>query len=96
MPKPVPVNLPVPGTFFTPRYLGCTGISMTIDWYKEFVNLDYEPAKDDLICLYYFEPAAGIRSREAVGRIASESSTGTWTTLYHPSTPYERSQGYRI
>ena len=50
---------------------------MTIDWYKEFVNLDYEPAKDDLICLYYFEPAAGIRSREAVGRIASESSTGT-------------------
>ena len=55
---------------------------MTIDWYKEFVNLDYEPAKDDLICLYYFEPAAGIRSREAVGRIASESSTGTWTTLH--------------
>jgi ribulose-bisphosphate carboxylase large chain len=33
---------------------------MTIDWYKEFVNLDYEPVKDDLICLYYFEPAAGI------------------------------------
>jgi ribulose-bisphosphate carboxylase large chain len=82
LPKPVPVNLPFSGTFFTLRCLGCTGISMTIDWYKEFVNLDYEPAKDDLICLYYFEPAAGIRGREAVGRIASESSTGTWTTLH--------------
>ena len=82
LPKPIPVHLPLSGTFFTPRCLGCTGIYMTIDWYKEFVNLDYEPAKDDLICLYYFEPAAGIRSREAVGRIASESSTGTWTTLH--------------
>ena len=55
---------------------------MTIDWYKEFVDLDYTPAPDDLICLFYFEPAAGIRSREAAGRIASESSTGTWTTLH--------------
>ncbi len=55
---------------------------MTIDWYKEFVNLDYTPAADDLVCMFYFEPAAGIRSKEAAGRIASESSTGTWTTLH--------------
>jgi ribulose-bisphosphate carboxylase large chain len=55
---------------------------MTIDWYKEFVDLDYTPASDDLICMFYFEPAAGIRSKEAAGRIASESSTGTWTTLF--------------
>ena len=53
-----------------------------IDWYDEFVELDYAPAKDDLICLYYFEPAKGISPREAVGRIASESSAGTWTTLH--------------
>jgi ribulose-bisphosphate carboxylase large chain len=52
-----------------------------IDWYDEFVDMNYTPAKDDLICLYYFEPAKGISAREAIGRIASESSAGTWTTL---------------
>jgi ribulose-bisphosphate carboxylase large chain len=55
---------------------------MAIDWYKEFVDTRYAPGKDDLICLYYFEPAAGITKEEAAGRIASESSTGTWTTLH--------------
>ncbi len=53
-----------------------------IDWYDEFVDLDYSPATDDIICLYYFEPAKGISAKEAVGRIASESSAGTWTTLH--------------
>jgi len=55
---------------------------MAIDWYNEFVDLNYTPARDDLVCLFYFEPAAGIGPEEAVGRIASESSTGTWTTLF--------------
>lgn len=53
-----------------------------IDWYMEFVDLHYSPAKDDLIVLFYYEPDAGISRQEAVGRIASESSTGTWTTLF--------------
>lgn len=53
-----------------------------IDWYDEFVDFGYKPAKDDLVCLYYFEPAKGISDREAIGRIASESSAGTWTTLH--------------
>lgn len=53
-----------------------------IDWYDEFVDLNYNPAKNDLICLYYFEPAKGISAKEAIGRIASESSAGTWTTLH--------------
>ena len=55
---------------------------MAIDWYNEFVDKNYEPSKDDLVCLFYFEPAAGITENEAAGRIASESSTGTWTTLF--------------
>ncbi|MFA4859580.1 type III ribulose-bisphosphate carboxylase [Methanoregula sp.] len=55
---------------------------MAIDWYNEFVDLNYTPARDDLVVLFYFEPAAGIGREEAVGRIASESSTGTWTTLF--------------
>lgn len=53
-----------------------------IDWYDEFVDMNYNPSKDDLICLYYFEPAKGISAKEAIGRIASESSAGTWTTLH--------------
>jgi ribulose-bisphosphate carboxylase large chain len=55
---------------------------MAIDWYHEFVDLNYTPAKDDLVCLFSCEPAAGISTEEAAGRIASESSTGTWTTLF--------------
>jgi ribulose-bisphosphate carboxylase large chain len=57
-------------------------MSTKIDWYDEFVDLEYSPAKDNLVCLYYFEPAAGISPKEAAGRIASESSAGTWTTLH--------------
>lgn len=53
-----------------------------IDWYEEFVDLKYRPARDELVCLFYFEPEKGIRVKEAIGRIASESSTGTWTTLF--------------
>jgi ribulose-bisphosphate carboxylase large chain len=52
-----------------------------IDWYDQFVDLKYKPAKDDLIVLFYFEPPAGMSKKESAGRIASESSTGTWTTL---------------
>nr|VDD88744.1 RuBisCO long chain, Form III-b [uncultured archaeon] len=53
-----------------------------VEWYLEFVDLDYKPAKDDLKVLFYFEPSKGISPKEAAGRIASESSTGTWTTLF--------------
>jgi len=52
-----------------------------IDWYDKFVDLKYTPAKDDLVVLFYFEPPKGMTKKESAGRIASESSTGTWTTL---------------
>ncbi|WP_305066666.1 type III ribulose-bisphosphate carboxylase [Methanoculleus sp.] len=55
---------------------------MAIDWYEEFVDVNHTPGPDELVALYYFEPAEGISREEAVGRIASESSTGTWTTLF--------------
>ncbi|MCD6402829.1 MAG: type III ribulose-bisphosphate carboxylase [Candidatus Aenigmarchaeota archaeon] len=51
------------------------------EWYTEFVDLDYKPSKRDLICLFRVEPAKGISMKEAAGRVASESSVGTWTTL---------------
>jgi ribulose-bisphosphate carboxylase large chain len=53
-----------------------------IDWYDTFVDFNYKPSRNDLVCLYYFEPAKGISAKEAIGRIASESSAGTWTTLH--------------
>lgn len=53
-----------------------------IEWYHDFINLKYKPEKTDLKVLYYFEPAKGITRDDAIGRIASESSTGTWTTLF--------------
>lgn len=53
-----------------------------IDWYDEFIDFGYKPSSNDLIVLFYFEPDTGVSKREAIGRIASESSTGTWTTLF--------------
>jgi len=50
--------------------------------YLDFVDLKYKPKKhDDLIVLFRFEPTKGISKKEAAGRIAAESSNGTWTTL---------------
>lgn len=56
-------------------------MSKKIEWYHDFINLKYKPRKTDLKALYYFEPAKGITKEDAIGRVASESSTGTWTTL---------------
>jgi len=52
-----------------------------IEWYHEFVNTHYKPKKDDVKVLFYYEKAKGITDEDAIGRIASESSSGTWTTL---------------
>ncbi len=54
---------------------------MPEEWYLEFIDHKLKPAKSDIKVLYYFEPASGISSEDAIGRIASESSSGTWTTL---------------
>ncbi len=49
--------------------------------YLDFVDLNYKPKKTDVICLFRFEPKQGISIEEAIGRVASESSNGTWTEL---------------
>ncbi len=54
---------------------------MSFEWYRDFVDFNYKPKESDLIALYYFEPAKGVSEKDAIGRIASESSIGTWTTL---------------
>jgi ribulose-bisphosphate carboxylase large chain len=54
---------------------------MKIEWYHDFINKKYKPRKSDVKVLFYYEPAQGITKEDAIGRIASESSSGTWTTL---------------
>lgn len=54
-----------------------------IEWYREFVNKSYKPKPNDIKVLFYYEPADGVKDEDVMGRIASESSSGTWTTLAH-------------
>ena len=54
---------------------------MPAEWYLDFVDTGYRPSDKDLVALFRVEPASGISMREALGRVASESSIGTWTTL---------------
>jgi ribulose-bisphosphate carboxylase large chain len=56
-------------------------MSKKIEWYKEFINKKYKFKKNDLKVLFYYESDKGITKEDAIGRIASESSSGTWTTL---------------
>ncbi|MGA3404690.1 MAG: type III ribulose-bisphosphate carboxylase [Candidatus Bathyarchaeia archaeon] len=51
------------------------------EWYHDFVNTSYTPKPNELLCLYRLEPAGGFRMEDAAGRVASESSVGTWTEL---------------
>lgn len=53
-----------------------------VEWYTDFVDENYRPKKSDLVCLFRFDAAKGVSTKEAAGRIASESSAGTWTTLH--------------
>jgi len=53
---------------------------MTFEWYTDFVNENYKAKKTDIVVEFYFQPDK-VSVREAAGRIAAESSAGTWTTL---------------
>ena len=51
------------------------------EWYHEFVDTTHSPKPDELLCLFRLEPAQGFSIEEAAGRVASESSVGTWTEV---------------
>jgi ribulose-bisphosphate carboxylase large chain len=51
------------------------------EWYHDFVDTSYTPKSNELLCLFRLEPAAGFEIEDAAGRVASESSVGTWTKL---------------
>ncbi len=56
-------------------------VSEEFEWYLDFVDKSYKPKPSDLIAVFRVKPAEGISLEEAAGRVASESSIGTWTTL---------------
>lgn len=47
----------------------------------DFVELNHEPGEDELICLFRLDPGQGNTFEEAAGKIAKESSVGTWTYI---------------
>ncbi|MDD3159781.1 MAG: type III ribulose-bisphosphate carboxylase [Candidatus ainarchaeum sp.] len=49
--------------------------------YEGYIDRNYTPNKNDLVCEYYLEPANGISFESACQRVASESSIGTWTDI---------------
>lgn len=51
------------------------------EWYHDFVDTSHTPKADELLCLFRLEPAEGFGMEDAAGRVASESSVGTWTEL---------------
>jgi ribulose-bisphosphate carboxylase large chain len=51
------------------------------EWYRDFVDTNHKPESDELLCLFRVEPTEGFSMEDAAGRVASESSVGTWTEL---------------
>jgi ribulose-bisphosphate carboxylase large chain len=52
-----------------------------VEWYHDFVDLKRKPSKTELVALFRITLAQGFTMEDAAGRVASESSVGTWTTL---------------
>lgn len=46
-----------------------------------YVDLGYSPTEDDLVCLFYMEPAQGTSLEKAAVHVTAESSIGTWTDI---------------
>ena len=46
-----------------------------------YIDTNYVPSKDELVCVFFVEPTKGISFESAVKKVASESSIGTWTDI---------------
>ncbi|HID08949.1 TPA: ribulose-bisphosphate carboxylase large subunit, partial [Candidatus Micrarchaeota archaeon] len=51
------------------------------EWYLDFVDKGYAASEDEVVAVFRVTPAEGVSVESAAGRVASESSIGTWTTL---------------
>ena len=48
---------------------------------KDYVDLSYTPKTNEVLCMFYVEPAEGYSLKEAATHIAGESSIDTWTDI---------------
>ncbi len=62
--------------------------------YADYVNLKYEPSRDDLICAFYLEPLH-LSLQETAGGVAAESSIGTWKEV-KTEKPYTRKLAAKV
>ena len=46
-----------------------------------YIDIKYEPGRNDLICKFRIEPSKGTSVKQAAEHIAAESSIGTWTEV---------------
>jgi len=46
-----------------------------------YVDLGYVPGDNDVVCLFYIEPAEGVTLEQAAVHVTAESSIGTWTDI---------------
>jgi ribulose-bisphosphate carboxylase large chain len=46
-----------------------------------YLNLDYTPGRDEIVCKFYVEPNRGVDREYVLEQLAAESSVGTWTEL---------------
>ncbi len=46
-----------------------------------YLNLDYTPGRDEIVCKFYVEPSKGVDMEYVLEQLAAESSVGTWTEL---------------
>ncbi len=51
------------------------------EWYHEFIDESHAPNADELLVVFKAKPSHGFTFKDIAGRVASESSIGTWTTL---------------
>ncbi|MFB6234371.1 MAG: type III ribulose-bisphosphate carboxylase [Halopenitus sp.] len=49
--------------------------------YADFVDRSHDPGMTELVCRFFVVPAEGLDAEDAAGRVASESSNGTWAEL---------------
>ncbi len=49
--------------------------------HMDYIQPEYRPTENDLVCEFYVEPAGGYSVRRASEHVASESSIGTWTDI---------------
>ncbi|MGB9748965.1 MAG: type III ribulose-bisphosphate carboxylase [Candidatus Woesearchaeota archaeon] len=47
----------------------------------EYIDLNYNPREDEIVCEYYVEPSNGLSLEEAATHIAGESSIDTWSDI---------------